>query len=47
MDAKEASDAAAAADDVADAIRAQIIAENARDAAQEAELWPATMPRWR
>ena len=37
MDAKAASEAAAAADNVSDAIRAQVDAENARDAAQTAE----------
>ena len=37
MDAKTASDAAAAADDLSDAIMAQITAQNARDAAQTAE----------
>ncbi len=36
-DAKDASDAAAAAASLADAIEARIMAENARDAAQEAE----------
>ena len=37
MDAEAASEAAAAADNVSDAIRAQVDAENARDAAQAAE----------
>ena len=37
MDAKAASEAAAEADNVSDAIRAQVDAENARDAAQTAE----------
>ena len=37
MDAKTASDAAAAAESLADAIEARIMAENARDDAQEAE----------
>ena len=37
MDAKAASEDAAAADNVTDAVRAQFMAENARDAAQAAE----------
>ena len=37
MDAKAASEDAAAADNVTDAVRAQVMAENARDAAQAAE----------
>ena len=38
MDAKAASEAAAAADNVTDAVRGQVMAEDARDAAQAAEM---------